>query len=269
MTNPPNGKRRQHRQRRKSAFLRDNPICCFCGDSASIEPDHCPARICFRGKEGPEDWVFPACSACNRSISGTEQVIAFYIRTLDHTDENYREADLARLLSGLKNNHPDLMPRVHLPAIEKRKMLRHVGHQIEPKTFLDDVPIMAMPKGIDRHVQFFARKLTAAVFYKLHGFPVTPEHRWMCRWFPSYDNALDDLLEEFKEMWNHLIVGSRSNIDFGDQFSVIAATSKNDDVISFIAQFGTSLCFWCGVGKPPHEEIKNTWESYRPIKFGM
>jgi hypothetical protein len=114
---------------------------------------------------------------------------------LDHTDENYREADLNRLLKGLKNNHPDLMPRVQLSAIEKRRMLRHVGHRIEPGMFLEDVPIMAMPKGIDPHIQFFARKLTAAVFYKLHGRPVTPEHQWMCRWFPSYDKALDDLLE--------------------------------------------------------------------------
>lgn len=161
------------------------------------------------------------------------------------------------------------MPRVQLSAIEKRRMLRHVGYRIEPGTFLEDVPIMAMPKGIDPHIQFFARKLTAAVFYKLHGRPVTPEHRWMCRWFPSYDKALDDLLEEFKGMWNHLIVGSRNNIDFGDQFSVIAATSRDDDVVSFIAQFGTSLCFWCGVGKPTREEIKHSWENYRAIKFGM
>ena len=129
--------------------------------------------------------------------------------------------------------------------------------------------MMAMPEGVDRHFQYFARKLTAAIFYKLLGRPVTSDHLWMCRWFPSYGDELQLLLGEFRGTWNHLIVGARGNIDFGDQFSVLAATSQDDDVISFIAQFGTSLCFWCGVGKPTREELIEAWAPYRPIRDGL
>lgn len=261
--------RQKNKKEQKAFFLEQHPTCCFCGDEPSAEPDHCPARICFRGKEGPEDWIFPACISCNRAISGVEQVVAFYIRTLDFTDENYRAEDLARLIQGLKNNQPELFPRVTLSAIEKRKMLRHLGKRAPPGEFLDDVPIMAIPKGIDPYIQYFARKLTAAIFYRLHGRPITKGHSWMCHWFPSYDDSLQDVLGEFDGVWNHLIVGQRSNLDFGDQFAVIAATSRSDDVISFIAQFGTSLCFWCAAGKPGQEQLKEKWEAYRPIKDGI
>lgn len=193
----------------------------------------------------------------------------FYIRALDFTDQNYREADLAKLMSGVRNNYPALFPVVSPSANEERRMLRHLGQEKPRDMFLEDVPVAAMPVGVEPHFRYFARKLTAAVFYRLQGSPLTSSHFWMCRWFPSYDESLDDVISTFAGKWNHLIVGARANVDFGDQFSVLAATARDDDVTTFIAQFGTSLCFWCSAGKPQREELRSSWESYTPIKEGM
>ena len=110
------------RGKRLRRFLSAHPLCCYCGADADTE-DHCPARICFRDRIGPEDWSFPSCSACNAAISRTEQVVAFFIRALDHTEDNMRTADLQRLLRGVTNNNPEVLPDFNPSANMKRKML--------------------------------------------------------------------------------------------------------------------------------------------------
>ena len=255
------------KNKRRAKFLADHPTCCFCGDAATTE-DHCPARICFRNKEGPEDWSFPACHACNSAISGTEQLVAFYIRALDFTEANIREDDLQRLARGVLNNHPDLFPKLDIPANEKRKMLAHIGVQREPGSFLADEPVMAVPTGLDTHFSFFARKLSAAIYYRATGLTLTENHLTMSRWFQSQDPLLKEVLDTLGPVWSQKMLGRRSNIDFGDQLSIIIASGSAPEVLTYVVQFGTSLCFWGGAGLPNEAQLRDTWKPYRPIKFG-
>ncbi|WGM47849.1 hypothetical protein KOAAANKH_02734 [Brevundimonas sp. NIBR10] len=254
---------------RKARFLAANPICCYCGSSPSTEEDHCPARICFREKVGPDGWSFPSCSACNRAISGTEQVVAFYIRALDHTDENYREADIQRLTAGIRNNAPEVFPKLDQSAAEKRRMMADLGIQRTPGVFLSDEPVLPIPAGIDRHFEYFARKLTAALFYRNNGRSLTESHFVMNQWFQTQSGTLADVLETLAPVWNRTLIGSRPNLDFGDQLSIVIGTAHDSDVFTYVAQFGTSLCFWGGAGKPENEEQHPGWKSYRPIKDGI
>ena len=249
-------------------FLADHPACCYCGDIAQTE-DHCPARICFRDRVGPEDWSFPACEACNAAISRTEQAVAFYIRALDFTDENFRDADVQRLLNGVKNNNLEAFPDLFPSANEKRKLLTRLGIKRQRGELLEEEPVVTVPTALGPHMDFFNRKLAAALFYKQTGQILTPRHIVMGRWFQSQDSSLSSVLDTLAPAWSHTFVGRRSNLDFGDQLSVILAAGAMPEVFSYLVQFSTSLCFWGGAGIPRDEKLHNNWKPYRPIKDGV
>jgi hypothetical protein len=256
------------RASRLRRFLSDHPLCCYCGDAAETE-DHCPARICFREKIGPEGWSFPSCRRCNSAISGTEQVVAFFIRALDHTDENLREADLQRLLRGVQNNHPEVMPDLNPSPNEKRRMMRHLGIERQRGEFLEEVPVLAVPPAVVPHFEYFNRKLAAALFYRQTGQILSGDQIVMSHWFQSQDPSLASVLETLAPAWSHKLQGQRNNLQFGDQLSVILAAASAPTVMSYIVQFGSSLCFWGGAGTPTGEERPENWKAYRPLREGI
>ena len=256
------------KSRRLQRFFAGHPLCCYCGQVAETE-DHCPARICFRDKIGPEDWSFPACRACNSAISGTEQVVAFFIRALDHTDANMRDADLRRLYRGVHNNHPEVLPKLFPSANEKRRMLQHLGITRAPGELLEDVPVMAVPVALGPHLSYFNRKLAAAMFYRQTSQILTNDYVTMGHWFQSQDPSLASVLETLGPAWSHKFQGKRKNLEFGDQLSVIVASASAPAVMSYVVQFGSSLCFWGGAGLPTGEEKTENWTPYRPIHQGI
>lgn len=256
------------KSKRRARFLAEHPVCCYCGSEATTE-DHCPARICFRDRIGPDGWSFPACAACNSAISKTEQVVAFYIRALDFTDENMRTADLQRLLQGVTNNNPDLVPRINAGANEKRRMLAHLGVRRPPGEFLEDVPIMAVPVGAGAHLDFFNRKLSAAIYYRITGEIITPGHLVMSRWMQTQDDTLEEILKTLGPAWTESFQGARTNLDFGDQLSGVVAAGLLPQVLTYVVQFGTSLCFWGGVGLPREDAEEAHWRPYRPMSAGI
>lgn len=253
---------------RVQRFLQEHPRCCYCGDLATTE-DHCPARICFRDKVGPEGWSFPSCRECNAAISRTEQVVAFYIRALDFTDDNIRSADLQRLVRGVKNNNPEVFPDLFPSANEKRKMLECLGISRQSGVFLEDEPVIEVPAALGVHLDFFNRKLAAALFYRQTGQVLNKDHVVMSRWFQSQDPSLFDVIDALSPAWSHKYLGQRPNLNFGDQLSIVLAAGAMPDVFSYIVQFSTSLCFWGGAGIPQDIEIQKTWKPYRPIRDGI
>lgn len=249
-------------------FLIDHPACCYCGDTAETE-DHCPARICFRDRIGPEAWSFPACRSCNAAISRAEQVVAFYIRVSDFTDENFRDADVQRLMSGVKNNNPEAFPDLFPSANEKREMLARLGIRRQPGELLFDEPVVKVPATVGSHMDFFNRKLAAALFYKQSGQILTTKHIVMGRWFQSQDGSANSLIKALDPAWSHKFVGQRPNLDFGDQLSIKIAAGAMPEVFSYTVQFSTSICFWGGAGVPQDEKLHSNWKPYRAIKDGI
>lgn len=53
---------------RKQAFLRQHPLCCYCGGaSVAVTIDHNPARSFFPAQGAPKGFIFPACEPCNQN----------------------------------------------------------------------------------------------------------------------------------------------------------------------------------------------------------
>ncbi len=95
----------------KAEFLLAHPLCCFCGGRRpAVERDHAPARIVFRGKHCPDDFEFPACAECNRAMALSEQVTAFYIRSIDQTYDQLDAEEYGKPIRGIVNNAPEALP---------------------------------------------------------------------------------------------------------------------------------------------------------------
>lgn len=52
------------KQYNRRQFLKEHPVCCYCGDAATTT-DHCPPRSFFERRGWPEGYEFPACGPCN------------------------------------------------------------------------------------------------------------------------------------------------------------------------------------------------------------
>jgi len=82
----------------RATFIAGHPRCCYCaGRRPTTEIDHAPARIVFIKKHGPEGFLFPSCSECNRIAGLSEQVMAFYIRSFDRSARGLDEAEFEKL----------------------------------------------------------------------------------------------------------------------------------------------------------------------------
>ena len=148
-------------------------------------------------------------------------------------------------------------------------MLNHLGMERPRGELLEDVPVIAVPTALGPHLSFFQRKLSAALFYRQTSQIMTPEHIVMGHWFQSQDPSLHAVLETLAPAWSKKFQGHRTNLEFGDQLSVIVADSSAPAVFSYIVQFGSSLCFWGGGGTPTGNEIPENWQPYRPIREGI
>lgn len=252
-------------QKRKAAFLADNPICCFCGGTEPATTiDHVPLRAAFLGKVGPEGFEFPSCQACNSGTAGSEQVFALYARLLDHNDSNYNSVQLRRLIDGVRNNYPDLVPRTNLSATEKRRILQHWGWELPRGAFLDDVGLVALSKKAGPHLQMNTVKLLAALHYRHAGTTLTAQHATFTGWsqlgLPGVDEAQAQLLEGMPE----LVVGARTNTSIGNQFAYRWGQSPDQSLFGFAAGFGTGL-FVMGAAAPL-QDVENIegWLPFQP-----
>src|SRR5262249_30260431 len=151
-----------------SNFLRQHPLCCFCGgQTAASTIDHQPARIVFPDKRRPKGLEFPACTVCNRQTSAAETLLAFVCRfagshRTSAAGDFHRLKDIVgsvnRAFPGLRQK----MRRQRLWAKERGVWVRvgaiDVGHP-----------------EVDLALCRIAAKLALAIYYETTSRPASPE----------------------------------------------------------------------------------------------
>jgi len=252
-------------KKRREAFFREHPFCCFCGGGTPAETiDHVPLRAAFAGNVGPEDFEFPACHECNGGTSGSEQVFALYVRLCDQTDANYNQGHVKSLIRGVRNNYPDLMPDPNLPANEKRRALRHFGWERERGSFLHDIGMIAVPEGVGRHMEVNATKLLAALHYRHLGLSLTDDAGIVAGWsqqgLPGVEEARDVLFSGMPQ----LVVGARVNTSIGDQFAYRWGQNEAEGLFGFGAEFGTGLFLFAAAAPWSVAAGMEDWARYTP-----
>lgn len=204
---------------RTSRFLKAHPRCCFCGGAAEATTiDHVPARTFFWKREGPEGFEFPACQSCQSATRIDELVFGFYARLMDRDDRRYDERDASRLLAGVMNNAPSLLPKLDLSQRLKRRALQDYGIDIPRGDFLEDVPLAGVPTEFHSAATIVGRKLALATRYKELASIAEPDCRVLVRWNQLQIPAGADLFSQLEKILPHRTFGARVNTDIGDQF---------------------------------------------------
>ncbi|CAN7540025.1 hypothetical protein LJR234_003992 [Mesorhizobium amorphae] len=154
---------------KRERFLAEHPLCFFCSEPVETI-DHVPSRQCFYNGVGPEGFEFPACQRCNNSAGPTEQVVAFYLHMANQdTASDSSIGQFEKLVRGVQNNAPALMPKMDLSANYKRRASKRIGYVRGPGESYADAPIVELPDKNRDAFRVFARHLTCALYYRHTG----------------------------------------------------------------------------------------------------
>jgi hypothetical protein len=252
------------RKRKRDAFFAAHPTCYLCGEGPPTTIDHMPPRTIFKHRVGPEGYEFSACEDCNRDARLTEQVVALYMKLADHDDDNHDSSDLDRLVSGVRNNSPELLPDINISANQKRQILRERGEAIERGELIADAPIVLYPAPVNEHFEIFGRKLTCALYYKLIGRPLPAGHFITTAKFTYTDKGRDEAIERFRNLLPATVITGRSNTNIRDQFAYIWGQKDEGDVFAFLAQFGRSYFIFGGSTSGREERVREHWKVHAP-----
>lgn len=229
-------------------FLRTHPDCCFCGGHRpTVERDHAPARIVFRGKHGPDDFEFPACAECNRAAALSEQVTAFYIRSMDQGYDRLDEDEYQKLIDGIVNNAPDAVPYRH-PSRGPGPYTRFIAPNAEDRT-------VSIPEVAKDHIALFGTKMLYAMYYRVTGRPAYSSLRRLVYWAQAGTPAADQVRQDASQWFDDLQVARRSNVDLGDQFRYQTGYNSAHGYLGLHMSFGEALVFFCVLG-PAREMIR-------------
>lgn len=159
---------------------------------------------------------------------------------MDHEEANLIDAELQKLWSGMKNNHPELLPRTDLSETEIAKALSQISETFTHFS-LGPPPVVAIPKGATPHLTRFARKLTCALRYKETGTIVPPTANLWTHWTHYHDRRLPDLMQTLDKSLPVFRVGTRSSRELTSQFKYVCGVGEDGKLFAFLAQFGKSI----------------------------
>lgn len=247
------------RKRRRDAFFKKHPKCCFCGgDTPATTEDHQPGRVFFKGRHWPEGFVFPACKSCNDASRESEELLAVLIHGEAESDDRSKFLSLAE---SVHRRYPDLF-RGMLPAStrETRHIMYKNGIERPIGVAYKDIPIIKLDTDFwAPHLNTFARKLILALHYQSFGAPL-PRNGGI--WHFSYSNV-DFMAGRFPEqilkLTENIAVPARQRSPMGEQFMIRWNVVPNTRTAIFLCQLQNRLAV-CGVSTETPENFTKAWK---------
>lgn len=185
--------------------------------------------------------------------------MALLIRVTDQDESRLDEAVLGKLIQGVANNTPQMLPRPFLNQADRIRAVADSGWRPGPDETWADAPVVAMGPGWRDGVTAFARKLTLALYYKETGKPLPLDHYMRTQFFQFSDEATPEIVTEFEKLLPELRIGDRKNFAFGDQFRYITGQSDQEGLFAYLAQLARS---WFIVGVTVPEALGAGRENY-------
>lgn len=155
------------KNKKRAEFLSEHKWCIYCGAPADTT-DHCPPRCFFIGRQWPETYEFPACTACNAEARLDEQALAVLNRSelTDFKTQSAR-AEWERLVRGVRNNQPAILAEwTSTSAVERKRIFRErFGRDGDQMRFegWGAVTLGPLTQGV---IERFMIKLTRALYYR-------------------------------------------------------------------------------------------------------
>jgi len=221
-------------------FFKANPRCCYCnGKQPAVEIDHAPARICFINKFGPQGFEFPSCSSCNRAVATSEQVMAFYIRSFDQSNDNIDAIEYEKLITGIVNNAPDAIPQFQQRRSSLSLMMG--APTVAERTML-------LPSAARHHIELFALKILYAMYYKITGRMAGSSNRYLVNWAQTGTAAAEQMSANANAWFDQHGIGTRPNVDLGEQFIYQTGYHPEHGFFGIKMSFGDSFVFFGVIG---------------------
>ena len=247
------------RRRRRDAFFKAHPYCCFCGGTTpATTQDHQPGRVFFKGREWPEGFVFPACESCNDVSRTSEKVLAILIHGEGDSDDRGK---FESLLRSVNTEFPDLVPGM-LPSStrEVRQILAERGVAKPEGTAFADLPLIKLDKTFwEPHLATFARKLLLAFHYQCFGSPLPLTGAMWHFVHTNFDRVAGEFPEEVLQLAKNIAMPSRQKRLLGDQFGIRWNFVPGQRTGLFVAQFHGRLAV-SGVTTETPERFKKAWK---------
>jgi len=246
--------------KRLQRLKREHPICYFCATNPTETEDHVPSRECFRNRVWPEGYVFPACKRCNHASSQFEQVVALYLMMANHDEAEPAADQFRKLVFGVANNNPELLPGVNLGARAARNHFRERGLMLAPGKAYADTPILELPAKNRAAFELFSRRLTCALFYKEVGRPVPLDHSIISAWTPWAEPNAHVAAMKAVGVFPQLCITNRRNVDIEGQFTYRWGVDDAGSVFGFAAEFSRSYFIFGAVAAPSLNPVQAGWK---------
>jgi hypothetical protein len=256
---------------KKQKLLEEQPICIFCNQKPSRTIDHVPSREFFISRIGPEGYEFGSCQSCNHSSAQMEQVAAVYAHSNSELEGDNIPQQFEKLYRGLENNNPAGLPEINLSANEKRKAAQNFYAFPEPIETYADAPMVGIPSEAKKSLQIFNRKLACALYFR-ETTKILPLTAMIATLELPLGHKSEKRIVDFaKANLTNLTKTERRNTNIGNQFFYAWASSSNNELFSYTAQFHKSyVCFGAialdnsrkfhSKWKPHQCDIDNDWQ---------
>ena len=185
--------------------------------------------------------------------------MALLIRVTDQDESRIDEDELLKMIQGVRNNTPDLLPKEFASDAERNEAIAASGWVPGPGETIADAPVLALGPGWRDAVHAFSRKLTLALYYKEKGVPLPLDHYMRTEFFQFTDEAAPDIVAKFGKLLPGYRAGARRNFDFGDQFQYIVGQADAGGLFAVLVQLARS---WFIVGVTVDSHFGRGRESY-------
>jgi len=237
----------KQKQRSQAAFLKANPICAYCGDTATTV-DHCPPRTFFIKREWPETYEFPSCKPCNEEGRSDEQVLAVLIRIKLSGIKITNALEWEKLLQGVANNNPDIAREwIYTKRNETRKYLRKTFGELGDEFRRRGYGALNIGPLTREAINRFSCKLGRALYWyhmkKRFSGTIHVGHINGVEWKDEFDKfePVLSLVPNYQETF-------RSNHPISDQFSYRWNVNVDSGLMLCICRFSEQFIFHIAAG---------------------
>lgn len=166
--------------------------------------------------------------------------MAFYIRCFDLENTTIDEKDFNKLTTSICNNAPDALPMIpgtNLSLVGTFDALNDLASRT--------VTITLKAK---MHIELFTLKMLYALYYKTTGKTAGSSNRYLVHWAQA-GTAAAQQMDQWSEQWFGVnIVGTRPNIDLGNQFSYQTGYHTRHGVCGIKIAFGGAFVMFGVIG---------------------
>lgn len=221
---------------RKEAFLRQHPLCCFCGGKTpATTEDHMPPRALFDGRHWPEGYVFPACQSCNDITRLEEQFIAVLARAYPDPQTESQQQEVQKLFQGVANNTPALLVEMQPSAEQLERTSTIAGREEDMGALNVSGPL------VNACVRRFALKLVCALHY-IHSGKIIPDTGGVfARWYTNANKMDGTLPTEIFQITQERPVIKRQRTNLGQQFEYEYAIGEDGRIGAYFITFRFSF----------------------------